>query len=130
MKTRAANSVTLWSALVVGALLGFPGPAKAEGNSGKPDTEIQLGEVGTFGSEEQAKRACGRDTVVWADRFAGYIYFPREAEYGRTSQGAFACLKNAEDANYWSTGPMSGMAACHGPGRNFPFTPIPLPPTS
>lgn len=130
MKPRSPNTVILWSALMVGVTVGFVEPANAEGNAGKPDTEIQIGEVKTFTSEEQAKRACGSDTVVWADRYAGYVYFPREIEYGRTSQGAFACLKSAEDANYWSTGPMSGMAAGHGPGRNFPFTPIPLPPTS
>lgn len=130
MEPRTASTVTLWSSVVVVALVGFLEPAKAEGNPGKPDTEIQIGEVKTFTSEEQAKRACGQDTVVWADRYAGYVYFPRETEYRRTSQGAFACLKSAQDANYWSTGPMSGMAAGHGPGRKFPFTPIPLPPTS
>lgn len=130
MKPRTANTVALWPALVVVALVGFLAPAKAEGNTGKPDAEIQIGEVKTFTSEAEAKQACGLDPVVWADRYAGYVYFSREGEYGRTPQGAFACLKNAQDANYWSTGPISGMAAGHGPGRNFPFTPIPLPPTS
>ncbi len=130
MPTRTAHTITLRSALVVAALVGCSGSARADGNAGTPDTEIEIGEIKTFTSEGQAKLGCGRDTVVWADRYAGYIYFPRETEYGRTSQGSFACLKNAKDANYWSTGPMSSIAKGHGPGRNFPFTPIPLPPTS
>lgn len=125
-----AHTFILRSALVVAGLFGCFSLAKAEGNAGTPDSEIQIGKIETYKSEGQAKLRCGRDTVVWADRYAGYIYFPREAEYGRSPQGSFACLNNAKNSNYWTTGPMSSMGKGHGPGRNFPFTPIPLPPTS
>ncbi len=99
--------------------------AWAAGNSGAPDPELRIEGLRTFGSEQQAKAGCGSDVVVWADRYAGYLYFRREAEYGRTGQGAFACLKQAEGAHYWSTGPMSSIAGGHGPGRTFEFPPAP-----
>ena len=130
MSLRTCHTILLRSALVLSALAGCFRSAHAEGNGGTPDTEIQIGKIEIFKSEAQAKLGCGKDTVVWADRYAGYIYFPREAEYGHTAQGAFACLSKATDANYWTSGPMSSMGRGHGPGRNFPFTPIPLPPTS
>ena len=93
-------------------------------NNGAPDTELEIGGITTFDTQADARTHCGRDTVIWADRYAGYIYFPREPQYGRSEQGAFACLHDALNSNYWTTGPLSSMAKGHGPGRVFPFTPI------
>jgi len=113
--------------LVVAAAVAIAVPVRAGGNSGESDANFGIGGIRTFPSEGQAKAACGRDTVVWADRYAGYLYFRREKEYGKTTQGSFTCLKIAQGGNYWSTGPMSSIGRGHGPGRNFPFTPIPSP---
>lgn len=112
MSLKAASAFIL--ALVIS------GAAWAAGNPGQADNELEFGAIQTFSSESEAKGGCGRDPVVWADRYAGYYYYPREGKYGKTSDGAFACLTDAKGANYWSTSPMGGIAAGHGVGREFP----------
>jgi hypothetical protein len=97
----------------------LPAVAWADGNSGAPDDDLEIGGINTYATETEARSACGGDTVVWADRYAGYYFFPREAQYGHTSQGAFACWHNAKKGNYWDTSPMSSMGEAH-PGRQFP----------
>ncbi|MDT7951079.1 MAG: hypothetical protein RQ966_06190 [Acetobacteraceae bacterium] len=94
--------------------------ASVGGNDGTPDDELRIGGIKTYPSEEKARLACNKDPVVWADRYAGYIYFPRETQYGRTAQGAFACFDKASKGNYWTTGPMGSIGQGHGPGRQFP----------
>lgn len=106
------------AALVCAVLL--PITAHAAGNSGAPDDELEIGAITTYPSEERARAACGKDTVVWADRYAGYYFFKREPQYGHTALGSFACWHNAKKGNYWDTSPMSGMGEGHGPGRQFP----------
>ena len=101
--------------------------AKAEGNSGIPDEKLQIERLKTFRNEREALASCGKNSVVWADRYAGYYYWKREKEYGRTAEGAYACSDAADKSNYWGTSPIAGMARGHGPGRNFPFTPLPQP---
>ena len=101
-------------------LVTLPAAARAGGNSGAADPVLEFGAITTYPSEDQARASCGRDIVVWADRHAGYFFFKREQQYGTTSEGAFACKNNVENANYWSSGPMGGMAKGHGSGRVFP----------
>ena len=96
-------------------------PARAE-NSGAADPGLLLGKIRTFGAEAVARLGCGKDEVVWADRYEGYFYNPREPKYGKTGAGAYACQQDAAAGNYFSTDPLSTMASR--PGRNFPFTPI------
>lgn len=106
--------------LAVVVLIAMSATARADGNSGEADNDLEFGAITTFLTERQAQSACGSDTVVWADRYAGYFFFRREDKYGKTTQGAYACLKDAERANYWSSGPMGGIAQGHGSGRVFP----------
>ncbi len=96
-------------------------PARAE-NSGVPDPGLLLGMIRTFGAEDAARLACGRDAVVWADRYEGFAYGPGEAKYGKTAAGSYACRQDAAAGNYWDTDPRSSMTG-H-PGRSFPFTPV------
>lgn len=58
---------------------------RAEGNSGIPDEKLQIGRLKTFRNEREALAFCGRNSVVLADRYAGYYYWKREKEYGRTA---------------------------------------------
>ena len=96
-------------------------PARAE-NSGAADPGLLLGAIPTFGAEDAARLACGRDAVVWADRYEGFAYRPGEAKYGKTPAGSYACRQDAAAGNYWDTDPRSSMTG-H-PGRSFPFTPV------
>ena len=96
-------------------------PAHAE-NSGAADPGLLLGAIRTFGAEDAARLACGRDAVVWADRYEGFAYGPGEAKYGKTAAGSYACRQDAATGNYWDTDPRSSMTG-H-PGRSFPFTPV------
>ncbi len=96
-------------------------PACAE-NSGVADPVLLLGAIRTFGAEAAARLGCGKDAVVWADRYEGYAYNPHEPKYGKTAAGAYACQRDAAGGNYFNTDPRSTMASR--PGRNFPFTPI------
>ena len=115
-------------AALLTAGLAFSTVADAGGNSGAPDDELRIGSIRTFTDEHAAAAACGRDPVVWADRYAGYYYFPREPQYGHTADGAFACFYNVRRNNYWGTGPMSSMGEGHGAGRQFPDH-FPAPPS-
>lgn len=103
------------------ALLLLAAPGRAE-NSGAADPGLLLGAIRTFGAEAAARLGCGTDEVVWADRYEGYSYNPREPKYGKTAAGAYACQQDAAAGNYFNTDPLSTMASR--PGRNFPFTPI------
>ncbi len=103
--------------------------ARADGNSGAADPALEIGAIHTYASEAQARASC-RDPVVWADRYAGYFYRRHDKEYAKTAQGSYACQGNALKGNYWGTSPLSSMAKGHGPGRVFPYTPLPQPPTS
>ena len=54
-------------------------PACAE-NSGTADPALLLGAIRTFGAEDAARLACGRDAVVWADRYEGFAYRSGESK--------------------------------------------------
>ena len=90
----------------------------------QPDSlpPLELGHLPIFADESQAKRACGGDIVVWADRDTGYFYPRSRPQYGHTRAGAFACLKAAERAEYWDINPFSPLANPKA-GREFPIDP-------
>ena len=96
--------------------------AASAGNSGASDPALLLGPIATYATTDAAQRACGRDAVVWADRYEGFYYRPQEPKYGATSSGAYACQHDAMRGNYWDTSPLSSMAGQ--PGKSFPFTPV------
>jgi hypothetical protein len=101
----------------------LPVAARAgSGNSGQAVPDLLIGAITTYATEREARTSCGRDSVVWADRYAGYYYRPNEKEYGTRGEGSYACLSDAKRGNYFDTSPMSSMAQVR--GRTFPFTPI------
>ncbi|HWK46402.1 MAG TPA: hypothetical protein VNT30_16900 [Stellaceae bacterium] len=100
------------------------GAARAQ-NLGNADPDLLLGAIKTFPTEAAAQAGCGKDIVVWAERYAGYYFRRGEAGYGTKEYGAFTCMQSAQDANYWDTNPLSVMGPSH-PGRNFPYPPLPL----
>jgi hypothetical protein len=51
-----------------------------------------------FPTEEQAPQHCPRDTVVWLNLPTGIYHFKGERWYGRTKNGAFVCMKEADAA--------------------------------
>ena len=53
-----------------------------------------------FQFEQEAKRHCPADVVVWVTRAHGIYDASTERWYGRTSNGAFACLKDAKKAGF------------------------------
>lgn len=102
----------------LGLLAAAAAPA---GNSGAADPALLLEPIATYPTQAAARLACGKDPVVWADRYEGFYYRLSEPKYGRSAAGAYACQHAAMGGNYWDTSPLSSMAG-H-PGKSFPFTP-------
>lgn len=103
-------------------MLASLGQAAYAENSGASDPSLLLDAIKTYGSLEAAQQACGKDHVVWADRYEGYYYESREPKFGTTAFGSYACKQAAQKGNYWDTRPPTSFSG-H-PGRNFPFTPL------
>jgi hypothetical protein len=112
-----------WHAVGLAAWLTSAAAAPAAAaNDGQAAPDLLLGPVPTYPTEAEARSACGKDAVVWADRYAGYYYLPGEAKFGATPDGAYACKKTAAQANYWDTDPRGSMSGQ--PGRVFPYRPL------
>lgn len=82
--------------------------------------EINLAPIEIYSNEADATRQCRPDIVVWADSGNGYFYSRRDAEFGTSPAGAYACMKTALAANYWDRNPFSNM---RDKGRSFPINP-------
>lgn len=91
-------------------------------NSGSADPSLLLRSIPTYTAESEARAACGKDAVVWADRYDGYYYLPDEKQFATTPDGAYACKRAAQGGNYWDTNPLSSMSGQ--PGRTFPYRPL------
>ena len=50
-----------------------------------------------FESEQQAKQHCPNDTVVWVNTKTGVYHFKGQRWFGNTREGAFECIKEAND---------------------------------
>jgi hypothetical protein len=59
-----------------------------------------LPEMPHFQFEQQAQQHCPEDAVVWATARLGVYNANGERWYGHTADGAFACLRDAEQAGY------------------------------
>jgi hypothetical protein len=57
-------------------------------------------EMPHFQFEQQAQQHCPADTVVWVVASRGLYNSSSERWYGRTSNGTYACLRDAEKAGY------------------------------
>jgi len=57
-------------------------------------------EMPHFQFEQQAQQHCPADAVVWVVASRGLYNSSSERWYGRTSNGAYACLGDAEKAGY------------------------------
>ena len=57
-------------------------------------------EMPRFQFEQQAQQHCPADTVVWVVASRGLYNSSSERWYGRTSNGTYACLADAEKAGY------------------------------
>ena len=101
--------------LCILARLAF-GQCPAMAADGDPKFEIQLGDVPHYATEAEAKAACGKDGVVWADRKTGFFYPKFFQDYGTTRYGTYTCHKLAVKADYWSFAPVEEG----GKGRTFP----------
>lgn len=106
---------------LVPSLVLFASVARAA-NTGTADPALLLDAIPTYGTEPEARAACGKDKVVWADRYVGYYYLPGEKQFATTRDGAFSCQQAAVKGKYWDTNPLSSMSG-H-PGRNFPYQPL------
>lgn len=60
-----------------------------------------------FQFELQAQQHCPADTVVWVVVTRGLYNASSERWYGRTSNGTYACLGDAEKAGYRASSPAS-----------------------
>ena len=60
-------------------------------------------EVAHFQFEQQAQQHCPEDSVVWAIAHLGIYNSSVERWYGQTTDGAFMCLHDAENAGYRAT---------------------------
>jgi hypothetical protein len=56
-----------------------------------------------FQFEQQAQQHCPADAVVWVVATRGLYNSSSERWYGRTSNGTYACLGDAEKAGYRAT---------------------------
>jgi len=57
-------------------------------------------EMPHFQFEQQAQQHCPADAVVWVVASRGLYNSSSERWYGRTSNGTYACLGDAEKAGY------------------------------
>jgi len=60
-----------------------------------------------FQFELQAQQHCPADAVVWVVANRGLYNSSSERWYGRTSNGTYACLADAERAGYRASSPAS-----------------------
>jgi len=72
--------------LVILMLLGAPVIAEAAGL------------LSLFPTEQQAQQHCSSDTVVWLNLPSGIYHFKGQRWYGRTKNGAYVCMKEADQA--------------------------------
>src|SRR5579872_5870513 len=78
-------------------LLGMPLAQAAPLSSDLPHFQFEL----------QAQQYCPADTVVWVVATRGLYNSSSERWYGRTSNGTYACLGDAEKAGYRASSPAS-----------------------
>ncbi len=64
------------------------------------DAAVLSAEMPRFQFEQQAQQHCPADTVVWVVTSRGTYNSSGERWYGRTSNGAYACLHDAVKAGY------------------------------
>ena len=50
-----------------------------------------------FQSEREAQVHCPKDTVVWVNTNSGVYHFKGQRWYGRTKNGAYECMKEANE---------------------------------
>jgi hypothetical protein len=67
------------------------------------DAATLLAEVPRFQFEQQAQQHCPGDSVVWATAGSGIYNSNAERWYGRTGDGTFTCLLDAQKAGYRPT---------------------------
>jgi plastocyanin len=66
------------------------------------DATKPLPDIARFQFEPQAQRHCPGDTVVWIEARLQIYNVSADRFYGRTTTGAFACLREVETAGYRS----------------------------
>jgi hypothetical protein len=59
-----------------------------------------LPDLARFQFEQQAQKHCPGEAVVWVDTRSQTYDASSGRFYGRTTEGAFACLREAENAGY------------------------------
>jgi hypothetical protein len=64
------------------------------------DAAVVFPEMPQFQFELQAQQHCPADAVVWVVATRGLYNSSSERWYGRTSNGTYACLRDAEKAGY------------------------------
>ena len=52
----------------------------------------------TFPTEIQARQHCPKETVVWLNLLTGVYHYRDQRWYGNTSDGAYACRSEADQA--------------------------------
>jgi hypothetical protein len=62
-----------------------------------------LPDVPHFQFEQQAQQHCPGDSVVWTTARSGIYNSNTERWYGRTGDGTFTCLLDAQQAGYHAT---------------------------
>ncbi len=48
-----------------------------------------------YATESEATQACGADEVVWVDLDRGRFYHKSQADYGKSKNGGYSCMKTA-----------------------------------
>jgi plastocyanin len=66
------------------------------------DATKPMSDIARFQFEPQAQRHCPGDTVVWIEARLQIYNVSSDRFYGRTTTGAFACLRDVEMAGYRS----------------------------
>ena len=68
---------------------------------------LQARELKEFATEKMAQSHCPKDTVVWSEiKGGGYYHLKGSQWYGKTREGAYLCLGEAERAG-WKEYPKS-----------------------
>jgi len=95
---RSKSRVRIFAILAVVAVP-FRIGAPASGAAAQPP-DVARPDVVSFEFERPAQNHCPGEAIVWVDRRAQTYDVSTDRFYGRTSTGAFVCLRDAVRAGY------------------------------
>lgn len=77
-----------------------PPPAASRAPAGARPSAARALAAGQFASENDARRHCPSDQVVWANTDSKIYHYAGTKNYGHTKDGAYMCQRDSDSAGY------------------------------